>query len=95
MKKQIAMQAENSRANHVTEWLCNFILNIAKTPLEPIRSYFSACLERELDTHQTLLILQAQLAFVLAAFPTDCSLLLRGTFALWFYWTVRKCEQAL
>lgn len=66
-----------------------------KKSINPLRQYYSRVLERPIDLRQTLLLVQAQVAFVLAALPAECPLLLRAAFALWFGWSVRVCKHSL
>ncbi len=66
-----------------------------KKSITPLCQYYSRVLERPIDLRQTLLLVQAQVAFVLAALPAECPLLLRAAFALWFGWSVRVCKHSL
>ncbi len=71
------------------------LTSILRMPEELLRNYFSRCLERELDSHQTRLIIQAQVAFILAVLPTECPLLLRVAFCTWLVLALKACKQAL
>lgn len=66
-----------------------------KMPLEWLRKYYSAVLERKISMRQTLLLLQAQAAFVMAVFPAAGPLLLRAAFCGWFAYAVLLCRKAL
>lgn len=60
-----------------------------------ISKYYSQVLEREIDNRQSLLLIHAQVAFLFAAFPADCPLLLRMLFTAWFATAVKMCRKAL
>lgn len=67
------------------------IANAARIPVELLRKYFSACLGHEVSIRQTWLIVQAQAAFILAAFATECPLVTRAMFAVWFLVSAVRC----
>ena len=65
----------------------------AKQPVEWLRKYYSAIIEKEISTKQTLLLLEAQLAFVLSMWPADINILMRTAFLGWFGYSLWKCKK--
>lgn len=64
-------------------------------PLRKTTAYYSHVLQRKLSTRQTLCLLNAQLAFFMTVFPTDCSILLRILCACWLVKALLKCKEVL
>lgn len=64
-------------------------------PLRRLTSYYSKTLERELNVRQTLLLINAQLAFVMTVFPVDCHFLLRVLCACWLVKALHDCRKCL
>lgn len=74
------------------------IANAAKTlaaPVEWLRKYYSAVLQRDISMWQTMHLLHAQTAFAAAAFACGCSLLTHFLLALWAVAAIMKCRNAL
>lgn len=90
MKKELTLSHSTMAADAIQ----NFI-NKAKKPIEWLSKYYSKVLEREITTHQTLLLLNAQMAFLFAAFPVGGPILLRILCCGWFLHAVLKCKHAL
>jgi hypothetical protein len=87
----VSEQLPEERLRH----LMQTVSSKAKMPMEWLRRYYSAVLEREISLHQTFLLLQAQAAFVMAVFPVAGPLLLRAAFCGWFAYAVWQCRKAL
>ena len=85
MKKTMTFQHEDSL-------LIRFAQMVRK-PLVILASYYSKVLETEINLRQTLLLLNAQLAFFFNVFPT-CSLFLRALCILWLCDALMKCKRA-
>lgn len=66
-----------------------------KQPIEWLRKYYSVVLEKEISMKQTRILLETQLAFVMAIFPADIHLLLRAGSLVWFCNCLYKCKKAL
>lgn len=64
-------------------------------PLRKTTAYYSNVLQRKLSTRQTLCLLNAQLAFFMTVFPTDCSFLLRALCGCWLVKALLKCKEVL
>jgi hypothetical protein len=77
----------------------NSILNATATAfnnsLRRVSSYYGQVLEREINNRQTLALLNAQIAFIMAVFPMDCSLLLRSLCGCWLVLALLKCKELL
>lgn len=67
--------------------------NACKQPLRWLQKYYSVVMEKEISTHQTLLLLQTQVAFVMGVFPADINLALRAAFLGWFAYSLHKCRK--
>lgn len=66
-----------------------------RRPLTRLSGYYSKVLERPVDNRQTLLLLNAQLAALMAIFPIDCALSLRVVCGAWLVSALLKCKAAL
>ena len=60
-----------------------------------ISEYYSQVLERPINNHQTLLLIHAQVAFLFAAFPVNCPLVLLLGLVVWVAAAVSICKQSL
>lgn len=62
--------------------------------LQAVARYYSRTLERDIDTRQTLLLLQAQAAFLATVF-VDSPVLVRLLCMAWLVASLLKCKKAL
>lgn len=53
---------------------------------------YSSLLEEKVNVKQTLLLLNAQIAFLFTVFPVGLSMIMRALFATWFVVAVVKCK---
>lgn len=86
-----------SERRMVNNSVLNFLSAVRKRALYPIewlRQYYSHVLEREVSTRQTWLLINAQTAFVFAAFPVNGPFLLRVACCAWFAHAVWRCRKA-
>lgn len=93
MKKEMTLTERNTS---FTE-LSNFIKDATawfQTPMEWLRKYYSAVLEREVSSKQASYITQAQLALILAILPIIPSLLVQVLNFTWFGFALYKCKKA-
>ena len=72
--------------------LISFIALRLATPVEMLRKYYSTVLERDIDRRQTWFLINAQVAFLFAAFPVGGPFLLRAICCLWFIHAVLLCK---
>lgn len=98
MKKSMTLSANapaNSMLSNLTASMANNIAAIAsivKSPVELLRKYFSTCIGHEISIRRTWLIIQAQVAFFVTVFTSECPLALRAIFAVWFLVSVVRCS---
>ena len=93
IKKEMTLTERNTS---FTE-LSNFITDATawfQTPMEWLRKYYSAVLEREVSSKQASYITQAQLALILAILPIIPSLLVQVLNFAWFGFALYKCKKA-
>ncbi len=62
------------------------------TPMEWLRKYYSDILEREITMHHTLLLVNVQLAFILAALPADYPLWARLACCTWLLRALKQVK---
>lgn len=94
MKKEMTLTERNTS---FTE-LSNFITDATawfQTPMEWLRKYYSAVLEREVSSKQASYITQAQLALILAILPIIPSLLVQVLNFTWFGFALYKCKKRI
>lgn len=82
MEKQIAMQG--------TWMLLENVKNAVNRPVEWLRQYYSAIMEKELNRHQTWSLLEVQTAFFMGIMPANYSLWLRAAFCAWFLLALKR-----
>lgn len=59
-----------------------------------LAGYYSRVLGTKVTVRQTLLLLNAQTAFLFTVFPADCHMLLRCTCAGWLVSALLKCRNS-
>lgn len=92
MKKEMVLTTNSAEVSSINE----IIARMKETTLRPVVSiskYYSRILEKEINTHQTLLLINAQIAAALAIFPLSYSLVLRVLFISWFATAVIQCKK--
>jgi hypothetical protein len=67
-------------------------LNSAILPMEWLRKYYSSIFEKELSLRQTLLLVNAQVAFFCAAFPVEGPLWIRLSCCAWLLHALRSLK---
>lgn len=77
---------------HEEQFLLRFAQMVRK-PITMLAGYYSEVLDTEINLRQTLLLLNAQLAFFFTVF-SDCSLFFRALFILWLCDALIKCKKA-
>lgn len=75
----------------------NSVCNNTVTPLSrrmvaPLTRYYSRVLGTKVTPRQTLLLLNAQVAFLFAVLPADCPMLLRCVCGGWLVSALLKCK---
>lgn len=88
-------EKQNNVVNTVATAIAKFVSSKVQQSVSHATYYYSKVLEQELDNKQTLSLLNAQLAFVMTVFPTDCPWLLRIACACWLVSALLKCKGEL
>ncbi|MDD6518481.1 MAG: ATP-binding protein [Prevotella sp.] len=66
-----------------------------KSPIEWLRIYYSSVCGKTLSMGQTLLLINAQLAFISAAFPADLPLIARLGCCTWLLASLKLCRDKI
>ena len=90
MEKNIALEPAKTLNSAIQEFS-----NIVRKPVELLSQYYTRVLDRQVDLRQTWLLLNAQVAFLFAAFPVEGPLLLRVACCGWFLHAVLLCRKTL
>lgn len=90
MEKNIVLPVKTAATANAASALTNLL----KAPFEALRSYYGTVLERDVTSRQALLLINAQFAFLFAAFPVAAPLWLRMACGAWFLHAVLKCKNA-
>jgi len=64
-------------------------------PIVWLSQYYSAVLNKEISVKTTLQLLNAQVAFALAVFPTNAPFILRVVCTAWFATAISGCKRSL
>ena len=94
MEKNIYIKREVSTSSSVQN-ITSSIANKVKAPITVLAKYYSTVLEREISIKQTLLLLNAQIAFVFAVFPVNIGFFARAICCTWFVKAVLTCKKNL
>ena len=101
MEKNMVFTASNQTVNSMQRsgntviMAANKALNGVKMPIEWLRKYYSAVCEKELTFSQTLLLINAQMAFIAAAFPASMPVVGRIACCVWLVFSLKKCEKEI
>lgn len=90
MEKNLSLQ---TKINVIA--LLSSVAECLHQPFELLRQYYAHVLERPINNRQMWLLINAQAAFLFAAFPTDGPLLLRTICCAWFLHAVVLCKRSL
>lgn len=94
MKKEMTLQAPMVGIVSASDCLKPVARLLAK-PLVRLAAYYGAVLGERVTLRQTLHLLHVQVALLLAVFPVDCPLLLRGVCGVWLVSALLKCRRAM
>lgn len=98
MEKNISiLTPEVALSNKSTKNTIETIKSIANTAMKPVHwlsAYYSMVLERKVSTKQTLLLLNAQAAFVITAFPVEAPFVVRLICLSWFVKALFACKKS-
>jgi hypothetical protein len=90
MNNEMTMTASGVKTAQVMKMVAMAI----NRPLNVLSLYYGNVLGRKMSIKQTLCLLNAQVAFIMAVFPA-CSLFLRVLFVVWLVTAVMKCREML
>ena len=93
MKKEMMMTADAADTKNILDSIRSYAER-AKQPIVTLSIYYSKILEEKISVKQTLLLLNAQISFVLAIFPASFSLILRFLFIVCFATAVVQCKRS-
>jgi hypothetical protein len=91
MNNQMIMNTRETRLDVVL----NTVATGVRRPLLWLTSYYMRVLERNVSPRQTLLLVNAQLAFLATVLPAECPVLLRLMALAWLVGALLKCKEAL
>lgn len=94
MEKNITIANSQRTAMTIIEIVTNLI-SIISRPVALLSLYYSHCLGREITIKQTWLLLNAQAAFFMAAFPVSCAWTLRFICIAWLLYSLKLCKNNL
>lgn len=93
MKKEMTLTADVNKTKAADTTIKN-ITGIVRQLILIISRYYSKVLDTEVSTRQTLLLINAQLAFFLTVFPIDCPLVIRLVCLAWLVSALIKCKNS-
>jgi hypothetical protein len=93
MKKEVTISANAIETKSVSEALKSY-KEVARQIIVALSLYYSKILEEKISVKQTLLLLNAQIAFIFAIFPASFSLILRFLLIVWFATAVIQCKRS-
>jgi hypothetical protein len=93
MKKEIMISANGAETKSTYE-LNKACIDKVKKPIVALSIIYSRILEEKISVKQTLLLLNAQIAFVFTIFPMDFSLIIRALCIVWFATAVAQCKRS-
>ena len=101
MEKNMVFTASNQTVNSMQHsansvmTIANKVLNGAKAPIEWLRNYYSTVCEKELTLRQTMLLINAQFAFLATAFPANMPIVARIACCAWLVYSLKTCKKEI
>ncbi|MBO5466347.1 MAG: hypothetical protein IKK92_00420 [Prevotella sp.] len=93
MKKEMTMQVSAMENTNAVSGI-RMMMNVAISMLTIIRNYYADVLGCQLNNKQTMLILNAQFAFLFTVFPIECSPIFRIVCLIWLVAALLKCKNS-
>lgn len=93
MKKEMTIQS-NVTTNMSISNMWTKTKAMMNKAMSNISNYYSSMIDEKLTNKQTLLIMNAQLAFFFAVMPADCSLTLRFACIAWLAVALIQCKNS-
>lgn len=96
MEKNFILTAnkKENKPSELTELVKGFAEWIS-TPTRLLAKYYSSVLGRNVSTHQTWLLIEAQAAFFAGIIPADIPVMARLLMVAWFASATIRCKNAL
>ena len=101
MEKNMVFTASNETINSMQRsansviTTANKVLNAAKAPVEWLRNYYSVVCEKELTFGQTMLLINAQVAFIATVFPANMPIVARIACCAWLVYSLKICKNEI
>lgn len=101
MEKNMVFTASNETINNMQRsgntvmMAANKALNGVKIPIEWLRKYYSVVCEKELTLRQTMLLINAQFAFLATAFPANMPIVARIACCAWLVYSLKTCKNEI
>ena len=101
MEKNMVFTASNEtvnsmqRSGNTVMMAANKALNGVKIPIEWLRKYYSVVCEKELTLRQTMLVINAQFAFLATAFPANMPIVARIACCAWLVYSLKTCKNEI
>lgn len=101
MEKNMVFTASNEtvnsmqRSGNTVMMAANKALNGVKIPIEWLRKYYSVVCEKELTLRQTMLLINAQFAFLATVFPTNMPIVARVACCAWLVYSLKTCKNEI
>lgn len=101
MEKNMVFTASNQtvdsmqRSANSVMTITNKVVSGAKAPIEWLRNYYSTVCEKELTFRQTMLLINAQFAFLVTAFPTNIPIIVRIACCAWLVYSLKTCKKEI
>ena len=101
MEKNMVFTASNQtvnsmqRSGNTVMMVANKALNGVKMPIEWLRKYYSVVCEKELTLRQTMLLINAQFAFLATAFPANMPIVARIACCAWLVYSLKTCKNEI
>lgn len=101
MEKNMIFVASNQTVNSMQHsgntvmMAANKALNGVKMPIEWLRKYYSVVCEKELTFGQTMLLINAQVAFIATAFLENMPIVARIACCAWLVYSMKKCKNEI
>lgn len=101
MEKNMVFTASNQtvnsmqRSGNTVMMVANKALNGVKMPIEWLRKYYSVVCEKELTFGQTMLLINAQVAFIATVFPANMPIVARIACCAWLVYSLKTCKNEI
>ena len=92
MEKQMTINMQQTVSSRLAENIHKMTERL-NTPIRKLSQYYSAVLERDINSRQTWALLEAQAALFLGILPVGYALTVRLIALAWLLVALRRCKQ--